>query len=138
MWNKRVTIKTNASREQIWNVWIDVNNWNKWDKMIKSSYLKGDFKVGTYGVLKPLKGPQSNFEIVSVTKLDEFTIQSFLPFAKMNFIHQITEKNGELFITHSIEISGLLFFLFARIVGEKLAKELPNAMNNLSQLAEKT
>ncbi|PIE78048.1 MAG: polyketide cyclase, partial [Candidatus Delongbacteria bacterium] len=68
MWNKEVTIKSNASREQIWNVWIDVNNWRKWDKEIKSSYINGAFKVGTYGVLKPLKGPQSKFKIVSVTK----------------------------------------------------------------------
>ncbi len=136
MWNKEVTIKTNASREQIWNVWIDVTNWRKWDKEIKSSYINGEFKVGTCGVLKPLKGPQSKFKIVSVTKCDEFAIQSFLPFTKMNFIHKIVEKNGELFISHSIEISGLLSFLFARIVGEKLAKELLNAMNNLSQLAE--
>ncbi len=137
MWNKEVTIKTNASREQIWNVWIDVNNWRKWDKEIKSSYIDGEFKVGTYGALKPIKGAQSKFKIVSSTKRDEFTIQSSLPFAKMNFIHKITEKNGELFITHRIEITGLLSFLFSRIVGEKLVKGLLNAMNNLSHLAEK-
>ncbi len=136
MWNKEVTIKTNASREQIWNVWIDVSNWRKWDKEIRTSFINGEFKVGTYGVLKPLNGPQSKFKILSVTEFDEFTIQSFLPFTKMNFIHKIIEKNGELFIIHSIEITGLLSFLFARIVGEKLAKGLPNAMNNLSHLAE--
>ncbi len=32
MWYKEVTIKTNATREQIWNLWIDVENWKNWDK----------------------------------------------------------------------------------------------------------
>jgi hypothetical protein len=41
MWTKKVTIKTNASREQIWNLWSDVKNWNKWDNEVEYSDMDG-------------------------------------------------------------------------------------------------
>jgi hypothetical protein len=137
MWTKKVTIKTNASREQIWNLWSDVNKWNKWDNEVKYSELNGQFKAGSFGILKPIKGPKSKFKLISVDILNEFTSRSFLPFTKMDFIHEMNEKNGELFITHGVEIKGLLTFLFSKVIGEKLIKELPKAMENLSKMAEK-
>ncbi len=136
MWFKKETIKTNATREQIWNLWSDVKNWKQWDSEIAFSDLKGEFKVGTFGMLKPIKGPKSKFKIVSINELNEFTTRSFLPFTKMDFIHEINEKDGELFITHGIEIRGLLSFFFSKVIGENLIKELPKAMNKLSELAE--
>jgi hypothetical protein len=48
------------------------------------------------------------------------------------------KKNGELFITHGIEIKGLLTFLFSKVIGRKLIRELPKAMENLSKMAEKS
>lgn len=74
--------------------------------------------------------------MVSVDKLNYFTSRSFLPLTKMDFIHEMDEKGGELFITHTIEIKGLLTCLFSRVIGNKLITELPKAMENLSIMAE--
>lgn len=137
MWTKKVTIKTNATKEQIWKIWTDVNNWKIWDNEVEYSKLKGQFEVGTFGIIKPTKGPKSKFELISIDKLNEFTSRSFLPFTKMDFIHEMEEKNSELFITHGVKIRGLLTFLFSRVVGEKLIRELPKAMETLSKIAEK-
>ncbi|WP_166965418.1 SRPBCC family protein [Yeosuana marina] len=137
MWSKKVTIKTNASREQIWNLWSDVKNWNKWDNEVEYSDMNGQFETGTFGILKPIKGPKSKFKLISVDKLNEFTSRSFLPLTKMDFIHEMNEKNSELFITHGVEIKGLLTFLFSKVIGKKLIRELPKAMENLSKMAEK-
>ncbi len=137
MWNKKVTIKTKATREQIWNLWSDVKNWNKWDNEVEYSELNGKFDIGTFGILKPTKGPKSKFKLISVDKLNEFTSRSFLPLTKMDFIHKMNEKDGELFITHEVEIKGLLTFVFSRVIGKKIISELPQAMENLSKLAEK-
>jgi uncharacterized membrane protein len=30
MWKKEVTIETNATKERIWELWSDVENWKKW------------------------------------------------------------------------------------------------------------
>lgn len=136
MWTKKVTIKTNASREQIWSLWSNVEEWNKWDD-VEFSKINGKFEIGTYGILKPVKGPKSKFKLISVNKFNGFTARSILPLTKMDFIHEMNEKNGELFVTHGVEIKGLLTFLFSKVIGEKLIQELPKAMENLSKMAEK-
>ncbi len=137
MWYREVTIKTNATREQIWNLWVDVENWKKWDNEVEFSQLNGNFEKGTYGILKTYKSPKAKFQIVLAKELEEFTTRSFLPLTQMDFIHKINEKDGEIYITHGVKISGLLTFLFSRIIGQKILKELPKTMENLSKMAEK-
>jgi hypothetical protein len=134
MWTKKVTIKTNASREQIWNLWSDVKNWNKWDNEVEYSDMNGQFETGTFGILKPIKGPKSKFKLISVDKLNEFTSRSFLPLTKMDFIHEMNEKNGELFITHGVEIKGIIdFFIFKsnwKKVNKRIAKSNGKPIRN--------
>ncbi len=137
MWYREVTIKTNATREQIWSLWVDVENWKKWDNEVEFSQLNGNFEKGTYGILKTYKSPKAKFQIVLAKELEEFTTRSFLPLTQMDFIHKINEKDGETYITHGVKISGLLTFLFSRIIGQKILKELPKTMENLSKIAEK-
>ncbi len=138
MWYKKITIKTNATKEQIWNLWTDVENWNQWDNQVEFSKLKGHFEKGVYGILKPTKGPESKFKLISVEKLKEFTTRASLPLTKMDFTHEINEKNGTLYITHGVKMTGLLTFLFSKIIGQKIINELPNAMKKLSEMAKKS
>ena len=107
MWNKEVTIKTSATKEQIWNLWTEVDKWKNWDEEVEYSKLNGKFEVGSSGILKPKKGPKSKFVILSENKLSEFTTRSFLPLTKMDFTHKMTIKGNELYITHGVEIKGL-------------------------------
>jgi hypothetical protein len=137
MWTKEVSKKTTASREQIWNLWTDVENWNKWDNEVEYSELYGSFEAGTSGILKPTNGPKSKFQLTSVDKLHSFTSRSFLPFTKMDFIHEMSEEEGSLIVTHIVSIKGPLTFLFSKVIGEKLISELPKALENLSKMAEK-
>ncbi len=88
--------------------------------------------------MKPVKSPKSKFQLISVENLREFTTRSYLPLAKMDFTHELNEKKGKLYITHGIKITGVLTFLFSRIIGGKIIKELPNAMEKLSKMAEKS
>ncbi len=137
MWYKKITIETNATKEQIWKLWTNVEKWNNWDNQVEFSELNGNFEKGTYGILKPVKSPKSKFQLISVENLREFTTRSYLPLAKMDFTHELIENKGKLYITHGIKITGLLAFLFSKIIGEKIIKELPNTMEKLSQMAEK-
>lgn len=137
MWSKELTIKVESSREQIWKLWSDVGNWKDWDKTIEYSKLEGDFKQGSKGILKPKKGPKTKFEILEIDYLKKFTSRSNLPLAKMDFIHELTEKEGELYLTHRLEIKGVLSPIFSRIIGENIIKELPEVMSELSNLSER-
>lgn len=130
------TIKADTSKEKIWQIWSDVENWNKWDKDVEWSKIENDFSTGKKGILKPAGGPKSKFIFTEVTINKSFTTQSSLPLTKVNFIHTMEEKNGELFLTHSVVFSGFLSFIFAKLIGEKLSKGLPSAMKNLIELAK--
>jgi len=137
MWSKEVSIKINAAREEVWKLWTDVPNWNTWDEQVISSNLDGDFKIGQIGELIPKGGPKSSYELVEVTPYKSFTSRSKLPLTKMDFIHEMKEVDGILILTHKVRITGVLSFLFSRIIGSKMVKELPHAMNKLSNMAQK-
>ncbi len=138
MWYKKVTIETNATKEQIWNLWTNVENWNKWDNQVEFSKLNGKFEKGTSGVLKPINSPKSKFELISVENLKQFTTRSYLPLTKMDFTHELNKKKGQLYVTHGVKITGVLTFLFSRVIGERIISELPNTMERLSKMAEKS
>ena len=106
MWKKEISIETTATKEQVWKIWSEVNNWNKWDEEVIRSSLNGEFKKGTKGILIPTNGPKSNFIIHSATYPIEFTTRASLPLSKMNFTHEISKQNGKTIITHGVEISG--------------------------------
>lgn len=136
MWTKRESIKTNASKKEIWKLWIDVKNWNIWDDQVVSSSLDGEFKIGQTGQIRPKEGPKNSFKVVEITSNKSFTTRLKLPLSKMDFIHKMEEKNDEIILIHEIQITGFLTFLFSRIIGEKIIKELPRALNKLSELAQ--
>lgn len=137
MWKTEVSHKTTATKEQIWKLWLDVQNWNKWDSEVESSKLFGQFQVGTMGTLKSLNGPKAKFQITEITNLKSFTSRSFLPLCKMDFIHTMTETQKGLIITHKIVMTGFMTFLFSKVIGNKIKVGLPVAVERLIQLAEK-
>lgn len=137
MWTTEIELKTKAKKEQIWELWTDINNWKNWDQEIEKSEIFGEFKVGTKGILKPLGTPTTKFEIISCEKYKSFSDRSFLPFCKMDFIHTINENAQGLQITHRVEMSGAFTFIFSKIIGSKIKEGLPKAVASLIQLAEK-
>jgi len=137
MWATEVSRKTTATKEQIWKLWADVPNWNVWDAEVETSELFGQIQTGTKGILKPTGGPVAKFVMTECTKFKSFTNRSFLPLCKMDFIHTMTETGEGLEITHKIEISGFLTFIFSKVIGSKIKIGLPKAVDRLIELAEK-
>ncbi len=136
MWTTEVTRKTKASKEQIWKLWSDVPNWNLWDQEVETSEIFGAFQKGTKGVLKPAGGPKSKFEMIECTKFKSFAARSFLPLCKMDFIHTITETSDGIEVTHKVEMTGFMTFLFSKVIGSKIKVGLPVAVEKLVELAE--
>lgn len=133
--SKSVTIKT--SKEKIWTIWSDVANWPQWDKEVEWAKLDGNFVKGATGTLKPKGGPASKFTVTECEKYKAFADVTPLPLTKLHFIHEMEAKNGELVVTHTVKMTGLLTFLFSRVIGKNIAKGLPKAMKNLKKVAEK-
>lgn len=136
MWKTEVTKSNKATKEQIWAIWTNVEKWNLWDSSVEKSYLFGEFEIGTNGILKSKNGPKSKFEIIESTENKSFTNRSKLPFCTLDFIHEVTEYDGGVSITHKITIEGLLSPLFSRIIGKQQEKSLPHSVDALIKLAE--
>jgi hypothetical protein len=136
MWTTEVSRHTKASKESIWQRWADVAHWNHWDKEVESSELFGDFRKGTKGMLKPVGGPKTGFEILACEKYHTFIDRSFLPLCRMDFIHTLTETKDGLLVTHKVTMSGLMTFLFSKVIGKNVEAGLPTAVEKLIELAE--
>lgn len=136
MWKTEITKSSKATKEQVWSIWTDVDNWNIWDANVESSSISGVFKVGTLGELKAKNGPKSKFEIIESTKNKSFVNRTKLPFCTLYFIHEIAESDDSILITHRIEIKGFLSPLFSQLIGKQQAKGLPDAVESLIKLAE--
>lgn len=130
------TVETKASPEAIWNIWKDVKNWNTWDHGIEYSTLNGRFEEGTTGTLKPKGGPKVSTKLTCVEPYKKFVDESKLFLAKIIVSHHLTESLGKTLVTHQIEMTGPLAFLFAYVIGRTMKKNLPKEMETMVKKAE--
>jgi len=137
MWKTETSRQTSATKEQIWNLWADVANWNSWDSTVKSSELYGDFKVGTKGVVKLAGGPKSKFVITDCKPCETFTNRSFMPLCKVDFTLILVETQDGLLVTYQQVMTGFLTFLFSKVFGKMMEQGLPKGMEDLVNHAEK-
>ena len=138
MWTTEHTLVTDATKESIWKVWADVENWSQWDKEVEWCKLNGKFEAGTTYTLKPVGGPEVKATIKECNRLVGFTDISALPLVKMEFAHEMIDVPGGVKMTHRVTISGPLSFLFAQVIGKKTAQGLSEAMNRLVNLAKES
>jgi len=136
MWTAEHTIATNASKESVWKMWADVENWPKWDKGVEWCRMDGEFKVGSTYTLKPVGGPEAKAQITDCQPLKRFADITNLPLAKMEFVHELAEETDGLHVTHRVTISGPLGFFFAQVIGKDTARDLPETIARLISVAE--
>lgn len=130
------TVETTASADAIWRIWQDVNNWNTWDHGIEFSTIYGPFKVGTTGTIKPKGGPLVHTTLTTVEPMKKFVDEAKLPFTRIIVSHSLRESKGKTFVTHHIEMKGLLSFVFAFLIGRNMKKNLPQEMMAMIKKAE--
>lgn len=136
MWKTETTTLSIASPKEIWNLWADVTNWNRWDQAVVASELNGAFQAGTSGALIPNGSPKAAFELVEVAPCQRFVVHTRPPLATLIFRHELTPEGMQTRITHQVEIVGPLSGLFARFMGKSLMEGLPLAVKRLAYLAE--
>ena len=130
------TVETTASPAAIWAIWQDVSNWNTWDHGIECSSIDGPFQVGTMGTLKPKGGPLVHTRLTCVEPMKMFIDEASLPLTRIIVSHFMTESEGKTFVTHRIEMKGLLSFVFAFLIGRNMKKNLPKEMLAMIRKAE--
>jgi len=138
MWSKSYSIVTkDVTKEQMWKLISDVNNWDTWDDGIEFAKMEGKFEKGNKILLKPKGGPNVNIDILETIENKRFYDVSNMPLGKIYDDHIYEETEEGLKITGIITVKGLLGFLWVKIVAQKLADNLPDDIQRQINTASK-
>ena len=127
---------TTAPPDQIWMIWTDVPNWHTWDTGLKSATLEGPFALEVKGKLIPDKGPKAKFVIAALEEGKSYTFKTKIPFGWLIVARELEIEAGKTKFTHTVSFTGLLKKTFAKRLGERYQKMLPEVMENIRRIAE--
>jgi Polyketide cyclase / dehydrase and lipid transport len=138
MWSQSHTLVTKeATKEQMWKLFADVNNWHTWDNGIEYARLDGKFEKGNHFLLKPKKGPKIKIELYETIPNRKFVDLTHFPLAKMYGEHTFEDTPEGLKLTVTMKVSGVLGFLWKKIVAQDIVNHLPEEMRNQVRVASK-
>jgi hypothetical protein len=132
MWSRtysKTVRKLEASR--VWKVWSDVNRWHFWQDDIDYARLEGEFVTGGRLRFKPRGGPELTLELTEVRAPSTFTDVTRFPLARMIDSHELVASADGLEIRTTIRMEGALAFLWRKMVGEDVARSLPQQTEKL-------
>ena len=129
MWIKSHSIVSkDVTKEQMWKLFSEINNWHTWDKSIEFAELNGEFEQGNYFMFQPKGGPKMKIKLFETIKNKKFVDLTQFPLAKMYGEHTFEETEEGLKITTTMKVSGVLSFLWIKLVAQKIVDHLPNDM----------
>lgn len=138
MWTKSYSTVTKAvTKEQMWKLFADVDNWHTWDQGVEFAKLDGQFKKGNFFTLKPKGGPKIKIELVQVEENKVFMDLTRFPLAKMYGEHTFEDTPDGLKITITMRVEGLLKALWIKLVAQDIVNNLPKDVENQIKTASK-
>jgi hypothetical protein len=138
MWTKSYSIITKeVTKEQMWKLFSDVNNWPSWDTGIEFAKLEGKFEKGNHFVFQPKGGPKLKIGIIEAVENQKFTDFTKFPLAKMFGEHTFEQTPQGLKITTTMKVEGMLSFLWIKLVAQKIVNTLPTDMDAQIKAASK-
>ncbi|TGD57951.1 SRPBCC family protein [Flavobacterium humi] len=138
MWTRSYSMVTKeVTKEQLWQLFADVNNWHTWDEGIEYAKLDGAFTAGNYFTLRPKDGPNVKIKILKAIENKNFTDLTVFPLAKMYGEHLLEETENGLTITSTITVKGILAFLWVKLVAQKITDGFATDMEAQIKAASK-
>jgi hypothetical protein len=138
MWTKSHSVTTNEiTKEQIWKLFSDVNNWHTWDTGIEYATMTGAFEKGNHFYLKPRNGPKVKIQLAETVENRKFVDLTKFPLARMYGEHIFEDTPEGLRITTRMSVKGPLSFVWVKIVAAGIAAALPEEMEQQIKAAAK-
>lgn len=129
MWTRNHSIVTReVTKEQLWKLFADVNNWHSWDQGIEFARLEGKFEKGNFFMLRPKGGPNVKVELLETKENKMFLDVTKFPLAKMYDEHTFEDTPEGLKVTNTITVKGPLGFFWRKVVAQKIVDALPDDM----------
>lgn len=136
MWKKSYSqVYQNVNKATIWNLWSDVNRWTTWHGDLDSCTMEGPFAVGNHFFLQPKGSRPVKIFLTEITAGHSFTDCTAFPGAKMHDTHILEETPEGLKITSTLEVKGILSWLWVRLVAQNVAASAPREMDSVVALA---
>lgn len=138
MWTRSHSIvTTEATKEQMWKLFADVNNWHTWDKGIEFAKMEGKFEKGNHFLLKQKGGPKLTIKLIEAIENVRFIDCTKFPLSKMYGEHQFEETPQGLKITTTMKVEGLFALLWIKLVAKGIVEGLPDEMQAQVKTASK-
>jgi len=99
--------------------------------------MDGSFTVGNYFKLKPERAPAVKIELIEIEEGRKFTDCTRFFGAKMYDTHALEETADGLRLTNTLVVTGLLKFLWIKLVAQNVADTVPQEMDALVSLARR-
>lgn len=128
---------TGIKKEDIWALWVNVNNWAKWHGDLDYCRMEGEFAVGNFFMLKPKGAPAVKIVLTDIKPGSEFTDCTHFFGAKMFDTHTITETEDGLILSNKLVVTGPLRWLWIKLVAKHVADTVPDEVEALVNLARK-
>jgi len=90
--------------------------------------------LGANFLLKPKGGPETKLTICNFNKPNNFADIAHLPFAKMETIHNLSATSEGVKIELIIKVTGLLSFLWSKVIAQK---QIDGGVQQINLLIEK-
>lgn len=133
------TTTIRATRDALWQVWTDVAGWPRWDTPLKQATLGDEpMHLGSAGTLTDQGGRSSRFTVTEWVPMESYAFQTVLPGAALTVRRFVVAEHagGRLELTHHVQFSGPLRWLWATLLGRTFRRQLPPVMDHLKYLVE--
>lgn len=128
--------KTHVPAAKLFRAITDIARWPRWDSELESTEHDGNMRQGARFMLKPKDGPKVTMEIVEAIAPVRFVDIAHLPLAKMRTSHCFVESDAGTSVAVTIEVWGLLGFLWDRVVARKQAADAAEQTRRFIAYAE--
>lgn len=129
------SIRIVAPRDKVFALYADPASWPVWDSETVAVHLPS-LGEGASGWLKPRQGPKAKIKVTEVTQDRSFTVESALPFCRIQFGHELAGEGSGTHVTHWVRFTGPLAPLFRRLIGNGIDRSLPDTLAGLKRASE--
>ncbi|MDO8953937.1 MAG: polyketide cyclase [Gammaproteobacteria bacterium] len=109
-----------VSKEAIWQIWTDVNNWAAWHDDLDYCKMEGSFEVENYFMLKPKGMGPFKITLTEVIPGKKFTDCTQFFGAKMYDTHELKETPEGLRLISTMKVTGPLQYLWVMLVAKNV------------------
>lgn len=133
MWSTSYSAKAACGPADVWQLFKDVNNWQRWNDGIERIQHRGEFKAGETFVMQPPGQEAFVSTLTEVVENQYFVDETRLGDVVVTVAH-IIESHGDqgVTITYAVEVTGPE----AEEIGQAVSSDFPDVLSKLVALAE--